>query len=73
MTIISIAALAAVSLYAYRNHTDPGRINGIREVLGLFFAIVTGLWGVIDALQGHVRPGGSLRRPGIQVASDVAE
>jgi hypothetical protein len=76
MTIIAIAAIAAASFYTYRSYGTHSRVSGIMEVAGLFAAVAQSIFMILDALSGR-RPSYSgnqpLRRPGIQIAADVAE
>ena len=80
MTIVLIGAAAALSIAAYRRTTSHGgeaSINGIRQSTSVILAVADAVWAVLDALVYLTRPrngsGPGLRRPGIQVASDVAE
>lgn len=80
MTITLIAAVAALSIAAYRRSPSGEKISGIRQSTAVVLAVADAVWAVLDALVSLVRPraggGGSgmpLRRPGVMVASDVAE
>ena len=62
-----------------RGKTYAEKIAGIRQSTAVVLAVAEAVWAVLDALVSLVRPRGGggggvpLRRPGVMVASDVAE